>query len=292
MKLATSTNIMNADRGRLCQIPMEQAVSMCSQAGYQYLDANISRTCRPHQPLTQYNWEHWAENIRQLGEELGVSFIQSHSYWIEGNCIGEDLMQKDPELSDELMKRSVLAAQRLGVKWAVVHPVTVRMGKGYHYKKSFMYNREYYKRWGEFYANHHVGMAIENLFCGHETFYYCADPDELLELVESIDNPAVQICIDTGHAHLTGLDTAAFIRKAGMHLKATHIADNHQNRDEHFAPFNGTIDWPAVLTALREMHYQEAFAFEIHNLTSAYPAQVQKSLVQFSCDLGKYLLGL
>ena len=29
-------------------------------------------------------------------------------------------------------------------------------------------------------------------------------------------------------------------------LVATHVHDNHGRRDEHLAPFEGTIDWPGA----------------------------------------------
>ena len=75
-------------------------------------------------------------------------------------------------------------------------------------------------------------------------------------------------------------------------MKATHIADNHRNTDEHYAPFNGTIDWTDVMKALNEINYQEDFSFEIHNLTSMYPKQVQQKLVDFSYELGQYLVNM
>ena len=102
----------------------------------------------------------------------------------------------------------------------------------------------------------------------------------------------VETCIDTGHAHMVGINVPEMIRQVGSHLKATHIADNHGKTDEHLPPFNGTIDWPEVMKALREINYQECFAFEIQNLSSMYPKEVQPALVKFSYELGSYLMGL
>ena len=90
---------------------------------------------------------------------------------------------------------------------------------------------------------------------------------------------------------MVGLDVPAMIRQVGFHLKATHINDNHGTTDEHFAPYNGTIPWKETVQALRDIHYQECFAFEIHHLTSMYPKEVQSALEDFSYVLGTYLLG-
>lgn len=292
MKLSISTNIMNADLGKIYQVPMSLSVKACAAAGYQYLDANLSRMCRMDQALTRDGWELWVSKIRELADNLGIMFIQAHAYWTMGNLIQEDKIRHGDMQEEELMKRCVLAAEKLGVRWMVVHPYTVSGERGCDFKKSFLFNREYYKRWGEFYASHHVGMAIENLFSHKETVRYGCSAEELLELTDAIDNPAVRICIDTGHAHLSGIDPAVMIRKIGNHLKAAHIADNHQNKDEHFAPFNGTINWMEVMRAFKDIGYEEAFAFEIHNLTSMYPAAVQQHLIDFSFSLGEFLMNL
>lgn len=289
MKLSTSTNIMISDRGKPYQIPIDVSVRACADAGYTEVDANLCGFCRPGQPLALDGWEKWAHDTRNLADQLGVSFSQSHAYWTINGSFPVGGVKPDGEWGEELMRRSVIAAQILGTKWMVVHPITVRHQRWYDYKASFAYNREYYERWGEFYSAHGVGMAIENM---NSATTYCSCAEELVELIEAIDNPMVEACIDTGHAHMVGIDVPGMIRQVGSHLKATHISDNHQNKDEHFAPFNGTIDWLEVMTALREINYQECFAYEIHNLTGMYPKEVQPALVKFSYELGNYLLNL
>lgn len=101
---------------------------------------------------------------RSTGRRTRCEIHQAHAYWTIGNAFNADLTRSDGELGEELMRRSVLAAEALGVKWMVVHPYTVRRnGGGYDYRKSFEYNKEYMKHWGEIFADHHVGMAIENM---------------------------------------------------------------------------------------------------------------------------------
>lgn len=239
-------------------------------------------------PLRGEYWEKWIEETVALKEELNIQFPQAHAYWTIGEGFLPDRTRSDGELGEELMRRSVLAAEALGVKWMVVHPYSMSRHGGYDYRGSYKYNVEYWKRWGEFYAEHNVGMAIENM---NRPTHYGSCAEELLELIDAVGNPMVQICIDTGHANMVGLDVPAMIRQVGFHLKATHINDNHGTTDEHFAPYNGTIPWKETVQALRDIHYQECFAFEIHHLTSMYPKEVQSALVDFSYVLGTYLLG-
>lgn len=289
MKLCTSTNIMNFNLGKAYQVPLDVSLRECAAAGFEEVDPNFCGFSRPGQALAGEGWEKWVEDNRQLGDELNLKFSQAHAYWTIGNAFNPDMSRVDGEWGEELMRRSVLAAEAMGTKWMVVHPSSVLSYSMYDYKKSFAYNREYFKRWGEFYADHHVGMAIENMNRGSR---FGTRPEELLELIDAIDNPMVQICIDTGHAHMAGVDVAEMIRMVGSHLKATHISDNHGERDEHVAPFNGTINWPEVMKALREIDYQECFEFEMHHLSSMYPVEVQPELVKFAYALGRYLMSL
>lgn len=289
MKLATSTNIMDFDDRKPYQIPIDVSTRACAAAGYKYLDACLCSHCREGQELAVEGWEKWIDDTAALADEVGIKFIQAHAYWTVGNQFNPDLTRVDGEWGEELMRRSVLAAEKLGVKWMVVHPYTIRRYGGYDFRRSFEYNREYMKRWGEIFADHHVGMAIENMT---KPTHYGSCAEELLELIDVIDNPMVQICIDTGHANMVGISVPDMIKQFGPHLKATHIDDNHGGKDEHFAPFNGTIPWKEVMQALREIDYQEAFAFETHHLTSMFPKEIQPKLVDFSYALGEHLLKL
>jgi sugar phosphate isomerase/epimerase len=291
MRLSISTSIMCFDEGRNYSIKAEDAIRACANAGYKNLDADLS--IRPDTPLAKDDWETWSHSIRKLADSLGLVFTQSHGYFPKDVCLDTQGNRLDPEC-DEYMRRSVLASEIIGTPWMVLHPVLWPDGDGHRdYKKSFAYNKAFFSKWGEYAAQHHLGIAIENMLnpVGGE-IRYCVMAEELIELVDALEEPMIQICIDTGHAHLSQLSVPAYIRTVGSRLRATHIADNHQNIDEHFAPFNGTIPWREVILALREINYQGDFAFEIHHLTSPYPAAVQPELVKFSFALGKYLLAL
>jgi sugar phosphate isomerase/epimerase len=66
----------------------------------------------------------------------------------------------------------------------------------------------------------------------------------------------IGICYDTGHGHLQGI-TSGF-----EHARATHVHDNHGEKDEHLWPFDGTLDWPRLIENLVVAKYEGAFVFE------------------------------
>lgn len=79
---------------------------------------------------------------------------------------------------------------------------------------------------------------------------------------EDLAGSGVGICLDFGHAHMDG-DLVDAIETVAEHLVTTHVHDNRGRRDDHLVPFEGTIDWPAALTAVQKIGYEGALLFEI-----------------------------
>jgi sugar phosphate isomerase/epimerase len=79
---------------------------------------------------------------------------------------------------------------------------------------------------------------------------------------EDIESPEVGICLDFGHAHMDD-DLVEVIETVSEHLVTTHVHDNRRRADDHLVPFEGTIDWPAALTAIQKVGYEEPLIFEI-----------------------------
>ena len=79
---------------------------------------------------------------------------------------------------------------------------------------------------------------------------------------EVVEGPGVGICLDVGHAHMDG-DLADSIEAVSEHLIAVHLHDNLGRVDDHLVPFDGSIDWPAALTAVQKVGYDGTLMFEV-----------------------------
>jgi sugar phosphate isomerase/epimerase len=85
----------------------------------------------------------------------------------------------------------------------------------------------------------------------------------LVRFVEhDMEGSGVGICLDFGHAHMDG-DLLDAIDTVSEHLVATHVHDNRGRTDDHLVPFDGTIDWPAALTAIQKVGYESTVMLEI-----------------------------
>jgi sugar phosphate isomerase/epimerase len=85
----------------------------------------------------------------------------------------------------------------------------------------------------------------------------------LVHFVEhDLEELDVGVCLDFGHAHLAG-DLVEAVETVSEHLIAVEVHDNHGRTDEHLVPPEGTIDWPAALTAVQKVGYEGPLIFEI-----------------------------
>ena len=84
------------------------------------------------------------------------------------------------------------------------------------------------------------------------------DPMERVDLVRAFHSTAIQVSLDTGHAHYAHGSTAAppvdaYVRAAGARLAHVHLQDADGVADRHWALGRGTIRWHGVFMALREL---------------------------------------
>ncbi len=112
-----------------------------------------------------------------------------------------------------------------------------------------------------------ITICLENSF---------EDSFLLFEKIFTPQLPAnVKMCLDTGHTHLFGIQTTAeLIERFAPHISHIHLHDNHGKIDEHLIPGDGTIDWPAVSTAIQKVS-SPTMLIEVFN-----PQEIQLKIAQ------------
>jgi len=82
----------------------------------------------------------------------------------------------------------------------------------------------------------------------------------------------IGICYDTGHAHLQGGHDSL------KGIRTTHVHDNDGHKDEHLWPFDGTLDWPALVDGLFVSGYKGPLIFEARGEDLTKGAEVRSRL--------------
>lgn len=289
MRLSTSTSIMDRYQKKQNAVSMEECMKRCHAAGYRVLDMNFCDMSNPGMPLALDNWQEWSEKIAALASELGIEFSQSHAHFY--NFLNPAIENR--EFHDEMIRRSCIASGILGVKWMTVHAATEAQTRGYSHKASKIGNLEYFPPYFELAFKHNVGVVIENMFDPTPVQRtYTAAVEDLLDLVDTFNDPRIQVCWDFGHANLVGYDQCDALRLVGGRLKSTHFADNHGVKDEHLLPFYGDIDWIPIMKTLKEIHYEGDITYEVTPFLDRVPPEIRDSALKHSVDVGNYLLEL
>jgi sugar phosphate isomerase/epimerase len=83
------------------------------------------------------------------------------------------------------------------------------------------------------------------------------DPHYLRNFVEETRLTGLRFNFDIGHAHLADGPADERIEKSFAPMKeliaGVHLHDNHGEKDEHLAPYDGTIAWPAAMALLKSV---------------------------------------
>ena len=99
-----------------------------------------------------------------------------------------------------------------------------------------------------------------------ETMVNEYSPTPLLALIRSFNSESVRLSLDTGHALLSHRYGAPapheWVLQAGPLLTHLHLDDNDADRDYHWSPGDGAVNWYALFAALREIDTQPRIILE------------------------------
>jgi sugar phosphate isomerase/epimerase len=89
------------------------------------------------------------------------------------------------------------------------------------------------------------------------------DPVQVLALVAPHAGPSLGITYDPAHAYVGHHDPVAAVHVLGPAIYHVHWSDNDASIDQHYPLGQGTIDFPAILSALREVGYSGLIELEL-----------------------------
>lgn len=286
MRISTSTAVLHPGVLPHPSYELEQIPALIRDAGFDSLDWSLWHFClhdnrRFEGFMNAPDWEKRIHGLRAADEAAGLPCAQTHCVSVNTQTY-ESLDHAQLRVLEE---RCLIASGILGAKWMVIHPFAPAGMKG---EAAIRFFCEYLKPLQALAHRHQVGIAVENMILRGE-YRFCSHAGELAALVDAIDDPLVGCCWDAGHGHLSGESQDAAIAMLGSRVKALHIDDNFgHGADHHLLPYEGTIDWDAVLGALAKVGYRNDFAFE-HAL-APLPASVMPQQLRYMRCLGQAML--
>lgn len=103
-----------------------------------------------------------------------------------------------------------------------------------------------------------LSLVLENML----PHLFAGPVRDLLWLLGALRSTDVGICLDTGHAYLSG-DLGGVAHKLSGHLWMIHANDNRGEFDDHLPPGEGDIDWNELLRRLAGEGFHGTFILEI-----------------------------
>ena len=293
MYLSASHGIAYMRLDESCLSAKESFTEM-KDAGFDALDVGLWHYCSDRRYLLRDDWEKGLDEICAAAAETGLPVNQTHGDTMTGMQWDDPAYPRRAE-HFEMLFRCIEGARRLGAKYMVMHPYNLPHKPLYSVKE----NREaciaYLAPYIEAAKKAGICIAVENMVdFGRKHRRYCGgDIYELIDLVDTINDPSVGICLDTGHANISGINPAAAVRAIGKkRLFCTHINDNHAQKglDEHLFPYFGDIDWASVVRALKEIGYENDFSYEA--CVTPIPDEFRPAWLRYTVELGRHLLSI
>ncbi len=281
MRLVIPTEVL-ADR--LGHIP---ALALIKSAGFDCADFSLF-DYSAH--WAGADWREKALKIRDAAGQIGVTFCQAHTPF--PTTRGEEPFDT---AAFESICRSLEIAAILGVPRIVVHPVQhlpwVSNKKALFDASVALYRRliPYCERWN-------IRVCAENMWQwdshrGVITDSVCSQPEEFCALLDAVDSPWVEGCLDIGHCGLVGVDPAQAIRMMGKtRLKALHVHDVDYRRDCHTMPFVEDLDWQSITEALGQIDYEGEFTYEANEFLAKMPQELWEPAMKLMAATGRYLI--
>ena len=205
----------------------------------------------------------WIEDFGRTLAEADATMPQAHAH-LRANVAHPDEERRREDMA--VLGRHLDYCAALGVKNVVIHPGS---GTGYttpaEREALLRLNVENFTPLADRAGEGGMKIAVENMMDSRtgDVRGLGSVPEDLIELLDWVGSPAMGVTFDTSHANVRKLDIPAAIRELGSRLIATHISDNDGSGDQHRIPGHGKIDWPAVMTAFRDIGYTGILNLEI-----------------------------
>ncbi len=229
--------------------------------GFDCYDFNMANTNVEPYIYDEKDFYQYLTNEKKLADEAGITIWQVHGPW-RYPPLDETIENRAERL--EKMKRSIRGTAILGAKYWVVHPIMPFGTKDVltnNILETRELNLEFMNKLLPIAKQEGITVCLENM---PMVDFSIASPTAIVELIEEINDQSFAMCLDTGHANICKdwHTPAEAIMEYGKFIKALHVHDNKGTRDEHLAPFNGTIDWQAFSAALHKSDFDGVLSLE------------------------------
>ena len=254
----------------------EDALRQLKAHGYDYCELSSEHS---EVLLDRGDPKEVGEKFGNFARELGIEILQGHLFfWGKRICNPDDraLIKKQLDLFLAIgVKNAVLHCDALADKDGVKAPVDIARVENI---KAISELLDHVK-------GTELVICLENLISSD----VANSAQGLMFFINHFNSENLGICLDTGHLNLKDKDQVAFIRLAGKHIKALHLADNEGQNDQHMMPYGkGNVDFVSVIREMKRLGYEGLYNLEIPGESGA-PLEVRGYKLDYLQKVMSYL---
>ena len=228
----------------------EDTIRELKKHGYDYCELSFEHS---YDLMKRGDIKKAGAEFAKFASELGMEISQGHLSYEAKLC--------KPE-GKEFLKKQIDLFLAMGVKNAVLHcdSLSWREDRDFSDEEKIEENCKALSELLDYVKDSDMVICLENLISTN----FVNHVDGLLYFINRFDSKNLGICLDTGHLNLRDKDQVNFIRKAGNHIKALHLADNQGQNDQHLMPYGcGTVDFVSVIREMKALGYDGLYNLEI-----------------------------
>lgn len=269
----------------------KKAIEMIKTAGFDSIDYSFYwYTDKEENDVLGDNYLEYAKDLRSYLDKIGISCNQAHAPFAihttdEFNTTNEKYLK---------LTRAIESASILGAKNIIVHSI----GED----DDFDINLKYFHSLEPFAKKSGIQISVENLFCGAvskilpDTGHICfkglfGTPEKINLLLDGLSPDTFTLCIDIGHAAITGNQPDKFIKNVHTdRLKALHVQDTDYTDDSHLIPYKGLLDWDKITEALSEVKYNGDLTLEVFGYLEGFDDEAMPDALKQAEITGRKLI--
>lgn len=259
-------------------------MELASQAGFNGIELGMRETGE----LSITSTDDQVAAIRAMADDFGLEIsglVAPGMYGRYPFTSGSAQMQQK---ALDLAKRHLDVAAQLGVKAVLMltGPVGPSVGPD---KEEIRYDQAYERavngfiKVGEVAAKYGISVGIENVWNN-----FLTSPLDIMRLVDDVNSPYVGSYFDVGNVLIYGFPEQ-WIRILGKRIVRVHVKDFKRaigNINGFVDLLEGDVDWPAVMSALCEIGYDDYLTAE---MTPTYPIYPEQRIFNTAASLQRIL---
>lgn len=254
LKIGMMTETMYKYKG------MKGSLKLIKELGFDCADITF-QVCGNYSKMIPYfmnkNYLKRAKELKEYADKIKLPLVQAHAPFPS---------HKDNATYNYWEWKKILKTIEicgiLKIKHLVIHPWN---------DYSDEVNINFYKRLLPYAKKANVIMCVENMWrwnnekdCARPCS--CSFAKSFNNIIDGMNSKYVKACVDIGHAEMfTHMNYSAkkMLIEMNKRVVCLHVHDNDKNKDRHWIPFRGVINYQDVAHALNKINYQGILMSEI-----------------------------